>query len=69
MAFFRNHREKLRMLLRNGELSSFKLQNTHLQYGKNILLTLDESEDGIDYKNTIDDFLAVLFLKLLCLEG
>ena len=34
------------------ELSSFQSQNTHLQYGKNILLTLDESEEEIDYKHT-----------------
>ncbi len=34
------------------ELSSFQLQNTHLKHGKNILLTLDESEEEIDYKNT-----------------
>ena len=33
------------------ELSSFQLQNTHLKHGKNILLTLDENEEEINYKN------------------
>ena len=34
------------------ELSSFQLQNTHLKYGKNILLTLDDSEEEIEYQDT-----------------
>ena len=33
------------------ELSSFILQNTYLKDGKNILLTLDENEDEIDYQD------------------
>ena len=33
------------------ELSSFLLQNTYLKDGKNILLTLDENEEEIDYQD------------------
>ena len=33
------------------ELSSFILQNTYLKDGKNILLTLDENEEEIDYQD------------------
>ena len=33
------------------ELSSFILQNTYLEDGKNILLTLDENEEEIDYQD------------------
>ena len=35
----------------NRELSSFLLQNTYLKDGKNILLTLDENEEEIDYQD------------------
>ncbi len=35
----------------NRELSSFILQNTYLKDGKNILLTLDENEEEIDYQD------------------
>ena len=34
------------------ELSSFLLHDTYLEDGKNILLTLDDVEEEIDYKNT-----------------
>ncbi len=34
------------------ELSSFLLHDTYLEDGKNILLTLDDIEEEIDYKNT-----------------
>jgi hypothetical protein len=35
-----------------GSCSLFNYQIPPIKYGKNMLLTLDESEEEIDYKNT-----------------